>query len=88
MNDKEKLDIISYNSRIFATNEQKHCTSYRELIRIVKSLTINAHIDIGSDRSNLNDHEIILSCFTKKKELSPKFKNAQKFYQNFRNFVL
>ena len=78
MNDLGKLDIISYNSRIFTTNEKKHCTIYREVVGIVKSLTINAHIDIGSDHFTLKDHKIIFSCFTKRENLSPKFKSAQK----------
>ena len=79
MNEHGKLDVISYISRIFTTNEQKLCTTYRELIGIVYALTIYEHIIIGSAHfiNVLNDHKPILSCFTKKGNLSPIFYTAQ-----------
>ena len=79
MIDKGKLDISSYNFWIFTTNEQKLCTAYRELVGIVFWLTICKHITIGSDHfiNVLNDHEPIVSCFTKKGNISPILYTAQ-----------
>ena len=48
MNDEGKFGNISYNSWIFTTNEQKLCTTYREKIGIVYSLTVYEHNVIGS----------------------------------------
>ena len=49
INDEGKRHIDSYNSRSFTTNEQKLCTTYRELIGIVQSVTKYEHNTFGSD---------------------------------------
>ena len=79
MNGRGKLDVISYKSRIFTTNEQKLCITYRDIKGIVYSLTKYEHINIGSDRfrKNLTGRERNLSYFTKKRNLSPIFCTAQ-----------
>ena len=58
MKNKGNLDNILYNSRRFTSNEQKLCTSNRELIGIGHSLTECEHVINGSDLfiSALNDH--------------------------------
>ena len=66
---------MSYNSRIFTTNEQKLCTTYRELIKLVNSLMIYENFFIETDHflNVLKDHKPILSCLTKKRNFSPRF---------------
>ena len=66
MNHKGKLDVFKLVFLIFPTNEQKLCTTYRELIGIAYSLTIFGHNLTGSAHFNniLNDHKPILSCLT------------------------
>ena len=49
MSAKGSFDNISLNSRILITNEEKLCTTYRELMGIVYSLTIYEHNIIGCD---------------------------------------
>ena len=67
MNNKGKLDFISYSSRILFTNERKVCTTYREILGILFSLTKKEDNKIGSVHFNnvLNDHKQNLSCFKK-----------------------
>ena len=47
LNDQGKLDTVIYNSRIFTALELKLCTTCRETIGIVSSLTIYEHTIIG-----------------------------------------
>ena len=79
MNEHGQFDVISYIPRIFTTTEQKLCTTFRELIGIVYSLTNYEHIIIGSAHfiKVLKDQKPIISCFTKKGNLSPTFYTAQ-----------
>ena len=69
-NDEGKLDVIDF----FTTKEQKLCATYRELIGIVYSLTINEQYNFGYHHfiNVLNEHETINSCFTKKRNLPPR----------------
>ena len=79
MSNKGKMDVFSYNSRLVATNEQKLCTTSREVIGIVFSLTINEQNVSGSAPLNTasNDHNPIPGCFSKKHNLSSIFFTAQ-----------
>ena len=76
---KGELDILSQNSQIFTTNEQKLCTTDRELMGIVFSLTIYENNNIGSEPFIivLIDPKLVLSFFTKNGNLSSKFYTAQ-----------
>ena len=85
--DKVKLDIISYTSRVFTNIEQKLCTTYREIIKSVASLTIHEQVITGSDHSIkvLNDRKPILSCFTWKENLLHYFTLHKCKYPSFEN---
>ena len=78
------MDFLSYISRIFTTNEQKHFTAYRELIGLVNSLSIIELSNIGSDHFNkaLNNHKLNCSCLTKK-SYSRLFYTAERQLTNF-----
>ena len=71
MNDKGMLERNQNICRIFTTIEQKLCTTFCELIGIVKSIKQNQFIIIGSDQfiKVLNEHKLNPSCLIKKVKL-------------------
>ena len=79
MNEENKLKVISYNSRILNTQEQKLSTLDRELLAIVYALQIYEFLIIGSHHPIylFTDHKPLLHCFAKKGNLSPRFYRAQ-----------
>ena len=79
LNEQNQMKIISYNSRIFNPQEQKHSTLERELLGIVHALQIHEFLIIGSPHPIpiFTDHKPLLYCFTKKGNLSPVFDRAQ-----------
>ena len=85
-----KLDIISYDSRIFTTNDKKNSTTYQDLTGIVYSPTKYEHKIFGSDHfiNALNNHKPNLSCFTRQGNLSPLFYAAQIQITKFRTLFI
>ena len=79
MNEERNMRVISYNSRIFNTQEQKLSTLDRELLAIVYALQIYEFLNIGSPHPIyiFTDHKPLLHCFAKKGNLSPRFYRAQ-----------
>ena len=79
MNETNKMKVISYNSRIPNTQEQKFSTLDRELLAIVYALQIYEFLIIGSPHPIyiFTDHKPLLHCFAKKGNLSPSFYRAQ-----------
>ena len=79
LNEQNKMKVISYNSRILTTQEQKLSTLDRELLGIVYALQIYEFLIIGSPHPIIlfTDHKPLLHCFTKKGNLSPRFYRAQ-----------
>ena len=79
MNEENKMKVISYNSRILNTQEQKLSTLDRELLTIVYALQIYEFLIIGSPHPIylFTDHKPLLHCFAKKGNLSPRFYRAQ-----------
>ena len=79
MNEGNKMKVISYNSRILNTQEQKLSTLDRELLAIVYALQIYEFLIIGSPHPIylFTDHKPLLHCFAKKGNLSPRFYRAQ-----------
>ena len=68
MNEEKKMRVISYNSRILNTLEQKLSTLHRELLAIVYALQIYELLNIGSPHPIyiFTDHKPLLHCFAKK----------------------
>ena len=79
MNEENKMKVISYNSRILNTQEQKLSTLDRELLAIVYALQLYEFLIIGSPHPIylFTDHKPLLHCFAKKGNLSPRFYRAQ-----------
>ena len=79
MNEENKMKVISYNSRILNTQEQKLSTLDRELLAIVYALQLYEFLIIGSPHPIylFTDHKPLLHCFAKKRNLSPRFYRAQ-----------
>ena len=79
INEVNKMKVISYNSRILNTQEQKLSTLDRELLAIVYALQIYEFLIIGSPHPIyiFTDHKPFLHCFAKKANLSPRFYRAQ-----------
>ena len=79
MNEENKMSVIAYNSRILNTQEQKLSTLDRELLAIVYALQIYEFLIIGSPHPIyvFTDHKLLLHCFAKKGNLSPRFYSAQ-----------
>ena len=75
MNEENKMRVISYNSRILNTQEQKHSTLDRELLAKVYAIQIYEFLIIGSPHPIyiFTDHKPLLHCFAKKGNLSQKF---------------
>ena len=87
MNETNKMKVISYNSRIPNTQEQKLSTLDRELLAIVYALQINEFLIIESPHPIhiFTDHKPLLHCFAKKGNLSPRFYRAQMQLPKFSN---
>ena len=70
MNEENKMRVISYNSRILNTQEQKLSTLDKELFAIVYALQIYEFLIIGSPHLIyiFTDHKSLLHCFVKKKD--------------------
>ena len=85
MNEENKMRVISYNSRILNTQEQKLSTLDRELLSIVYALQIYEFLIIGSPHPIyvFTDHKPLLHCFAKKGNLNPRFYRAQMQLTNF-----
>ena len=79
------MTVISYNSRIFNTQEQKLSTLDRELLAIVYALQIYEFLIIGSPHPFyiFTDHKHLLHCFAKKGNLSQGFIEHKCNQQNF-----
>ena len=79
LNEENKMEAKSYNSRLLKPQEQKLPTLDRELLGIVHALQINEFLIIGSPRPIhvFTDHKPLLDCFTKKGYLNPRFYRAQ-----------
>ena len=79
MNEENKMKVISFNSRILNTQEQKLSTLDREHFAIVYALQIYEFLIIGSPHPIylFTDHKPSLPCFAKKGNLSPRFYRAQ-----------
>ena len=79
MNEENKMKVISYNSGILNTQEQKLSTLDRELLAIVYALQIYEFLIIGSPHPIyiFTDHKPLLHCFAKKGNLSPRNYRAQ-----------
>ena len=79
MNEENKMEVISYNSRILNTQEQKLSILDRGLLAIVYALQIYEFLIIGSPHPIyiFTDHKPLLHCFAKKGNLSPRFYIAQ-----------
>ena len=74
---ENKMRVISYNSRILNTQEQKFSTLDRELIAMVYALQIYEFLIIGSPHPIyiFTDHKPLLHCFAEKG--NPRFYRAQ-----------
>ena len=79
LNETNKMKVISYNSRILNTQEQKLSTLNRELLAIVYALQRYELFIIGSPHSIyiFPDHKPLLYFFAKKGNLSPRFYRLQ-----------
>ena len=79
MNEENKMKVISYNSRILNTQEQKLSTLDRELLAIVYALQIYEFLIMGSPHPIyiFTDHKPLLHCFAKKGNLTPRFYRAR-----------
>ena len=73
MNEENKMNVISCNSRNLNTQEQKLSTLDRELLAIVYALQIYEFLIFGSPHpiNIFTDHKLLLHCFAKKGNLSP-----------------
>ena len=73
------MKVLSYNSRILNTQEQKLSTLDRVRLAIVYALQIYEFLSIGSPHPLyiFTDHKPLLHCFAKKGNLSPRFCRAQ-----------
>ena len=79
MNEENKIKVISYNSRILNSQEQKLSTLDRELLAIVYAIQVYEFLIIGSPHPIyiFTDHKPLLHCFAKKRNLSLRFYRAQ-----------
>ena len=87
MNEENKTKIISYNSRILNTQEQKLSTLDRELLAIVYALQIYEFLIIGSPHpiNIFTDHKPLLHCFPKRETLVQDFIEHKCNSQSFQN---
>ena len=79
MNEENKMKVISQNSRILNTHEQKLSTLDREFLAIVYALQIYEFLIFGSPHPIyiFTDHKPLLHCFAEKGNLSPRFYREQ-----------
>ena len=79
LNEDNKMKVISYNSRILNPQEQKLSTLDREILGKVHALQINKFLIIGSPHPIhiFIDQKPKLHCFTKERNLGPRFYRAQ-----------
>ena len=79
LNEEDKMRVISDNSRILNTQEQKFSTLDRELLAIVYAIQLYEFLIIGTPHPIyiFTDHKPLLHCFAKKGNLSPRFYRAQ-----------
>ena len=70
MKEENKMRVISYDSRILYTQEQKLSTLDRELLAIVYALQIYDFLIIESPHPIyiFTDHKLLLQCFAKKRK--------------------
>ena len=89
-NSKNEMQIISYNSRILTTQEQKLSTYDRELCAITFALSQYEFIIIGSKFpiTIFTDHNPILFLFTRKGNLTPRQYKAQMLLTKFSNLQI
>ena len=89
-NSKNKMQIISYNSRILTTQEQKLSTYDRELCAITFALSQYEFIIIGSKFpiTVFTDHNPILFLFTRKGNPTPRQYKAQMLLTKFSNLQI
>ena len=82
-----KMQVLSYSSRIFDTQEQKLSTYDRELCAVIFALQTYEHIIIGSkfQITLFTDHNPILFLFTRKGNLTPRQYKAQMLLTKFSN---
>ena len=68
LNEENKMKVLSYNSRLLNSQEQKRSTLDRELLGLVQALQIYEFLIIGSPHPIhvFTDHKPLLHCFTKK----------------------
>ena len=73
LNEQNKMKVISYNSCILNSQEQKLSTLDRELLGIVHALQVYDFLIISSPHPIhiFTWHKPLLHCFTKKGNLSP-----------------
>ena len=89
-NSNNKMEVISYNSRILTTQEQKLYTYDRELCAITFALSQYEFIVIGSKFpiTIFTDHNPILFLFTRKGNLTPRQYKAQMILTKFSNLQI
>ena len=87
---ENELKVISYNSRILNTQEQKLSTLDRELSAIVYASQLYEFLLIGSPQPVyiFTDHKPLLQCFAKKGNLSPRFHRAEMHLRTFSKFKI
>ena len=75
MKEENKIRVISYNSRILNTQEQKLSSLDIELLAMVYALQIYEFLIIESPHPIyiFTDHKPLLHCFAEKGNLSPRF---------------
>ena len=84
------MQVISYNSRILTTQEQKLSTYDRELCAITFALSLYEFIVIGSKFpiNIFTDHNPILFFFTRKGNLTPRQYKSQMLLTKFSNLQI
>ena len=86
-NSNNRMQVISYNSRIFSTQEQKLSTYDRELCAVIFALNTYEFIIIGSkfQITLFTDHNPLLFLFTRKGNLTLRQSKAQMLLTKFFN---
>ena len=84
------MQVISYNSRILSTQDQKLSTYDRELCAITFALSQSDFMVIGSKFAipNFTDHNPILFSFARKGNLTPRQYKAQMLLTKFSNLQI
>ena len=84
-NSNNRMQVLSFNSRIFDTQEQKLSTYDRELCAVIFALQTYEHIIIGSkfQITLFTDHNPILFLLTRKDNLTPRQYKAQMLLTKF-----